>query len=296
VLLAVARDEARRRELRRRARSRGWDGDAERRFLATAPGPTPAPGGEPLVTVVLPVRQPAGRGAGRGGERRRAVLRRVGAGRRRRRLGRHDAGGARGAGRRRRAGPGGEPAALRRLRGPQRRDRRRAGAVGRVPRLRQHLGAALPARVLGALERRAGEGVRAHAVVDFGAGSPAARRYLAFEGGLDELLVLNHVDLNTLVASRALLDDAGGFDPRCAAGSTTTFAIRLAAGPALPPRCRSSASATTTRPATPRPRGRRQPDHADGVRPLAVRGPRQGAPGLGRPRRRPAGREPGRVT
>jgi O-antigen biosynthesis protein len=55
-------------------------------------------------------------------------------------------------------------------------------------------------------------GVRAaHAVVEMR--SPTGTRYLAHEGGRAELEVVNHIDLNTFVAELDLLRGVGGFDP-----------------------------------------------------------------------------------
>jgi glycosyltransferase involved in cell wall biosynthesis len=50
-----------------------------------------------------------------------------------------------------------------------------------------------------------------YSVVDAGPG--ITDRYLAFDGGLDHLLVKNHIDLNSLVADRELVVTSGGFDP-----------------------------------------------------------------------------------
>ena len=56
----------------------------------------------------------------------------------------------------------------------------------------------------------AASGARAgHAVVELRAGR--GRRWLAHEGGLGDLLVANHVDLNTLVVETALVREVGGF-------------------------------------------------------------------------------------
>ncbi len=55
------------------------------------------------------------------------------------------------------------------------------------------------------------EGLRAgYSVVD--AGPDVPQRFLAFRGGLDHLLVLNHIDLNAFVVERDLLRSCGGFD------------------------------------------------------------------------------------
>lgn len=50
-----------------------------------------------------------------------------------------------------------------------------------------------------------------YSVVD--AGPDVTDRYLAYRGGLDHLLVKNHIDLNSLVVDRELVMDVGGFDP-----------------------------------------------------------------------------------
>ena len=51
-----------------------------------------------------------------------------------------------------------------------------------------------------------------YSVVD--AGPDVPNRYLAYAGGLDHLLVKNHVDLNAFVVERDLVREAGGFDPQ----------------------------------------------------------------------------------
>jgi O-antigen biosynthesis protein len=56
------------------------------------------------------------------------------------------------------------------------------------------------------------QGLKAgYSVVD--AGPDITDRYLAYQGGLDHLLVKNHIDLNSLVVDRELAVEVGGFDP-----------------------------------------------------------------------------------
>lgn len=56
-----------------------------------------------------------------------------------------------------------------------------------------------------------GMGLRAaHCIVAFR--SHERTRYLAYEGDLEHLVVNNHIDLNSLVVERSLLQDVGGFD------------------------------------------------------------------------------------
>jgi glycosyltransferase involved in cell wall biosynthesis len=233
VLVAAVRDEARHRELRRPRRSDEWDAEAERRFLAGAAGPAWRPGDAPLVTVVLPVRNRP--------QAVRAAVASVVA----------------------QIHPGWElvvvddgsddatPEVLAELAAADERVQvvtlppsgvcaaRNAGiAAGRAPWVAflDSDNTWLPHFLhvmLGALERRAGDGVlAAHAVVDSGRLGPG--RWLAFEGGLDELLVLNHIDLNTLVVSRALLEEVGGFDPALRRWVDHDLAIRLARRTAIP--------------------------------------------------------------
>jgi GT2 family glycosyltransferase len=243
ALLAVARDDARRRQLRRPRRTGRWDAEAERRFLAAAPGPSWRPEDEPLVTVVLPVRN-------RPHAVRAAVASVVAQSFAGWELvvvddGSDDA----------------TPQVLAELAAADPRVRvvtlprdvgvgggeistgvcgaRNAGiAAGRAPWVAflDSDNAWVPHFLhvmLGALESRAADGVRAaHAVVDSGRAGPG--RWLAFEGGLDELLVLNHVDLNTLVAARALLDEIGGFDPALRRWVDHDLAIRVARRTAIP--------------------------------------------------------------
>ncbi|WP_205474246.1 glycosyltransferase [Nocardioides sp. SYSU D00038] len=52
--------------------------------------------------------------------------------------------------------------------------------------------------------------------------------YRAYEGGLADLLVVNHVDLNVLVVRRALALEVGGFDPALRRWVDHDFALRLA--------------------------------------------------------------------
>jgi glycosyltransferase involved in cell wall biosynthesis len=239
-MLAAAAAERHRRGLRRARRTARWDAAAERRFLAAAPGPPDAPdapdapGGRPLVTVVLPVRNRP--------EAVRAAVASVVA----------------------QTYGGWElvvvddgsddatPAVLAGLAAADPRVRvvtlppsgvcaaRNAGiAAGRAPWVAfldsdntwvPHFLHVMLGRLAGA---GATPGVRAaHAVVD--SGVPGPGRYLAFEGGLEELLVLNHVDLNTLVAERALLDEAGGFDESLRRWVDHDLAIRLARRTPLP--------------------------------------------------------------
>ncbi|MEO6822605.1 MAG: glycosyltransferase family 2 protein [Candidatus Nanopelagicales bacterium] len=57
-----------------------------------------------------------------------------------------------------------------------------------------------------------GLGLRAaYSIVEFR--SEEQTRYLAYEGDLEHLLVNNHIDLNSLVVERSLLQAVGGFDP-----------------------------------------------------------------------------------
>jgi glycosyltransferase involved in cell wall biosynthesis len=227
-MLGSATAERTRRALRRPRRTGDWDAEAERRFLATAAGPSSP--SAPLVTVVMPVRNrpDAVRAAVA------SVVAQTFAGWELVVVddGSDDA----------------TPGVLAELAATDPRVRvvtlhpsgvcaaRNAGiAAGRAPWVAfldsdntwvphfLHV-------MLGWLER---ERVRAaHAVVDSGRPGPA--RYLAFEGGLDELLVLNHVDLNTLVVDRALLDEAGGFDTRLRRWVDHDLAIRLARRTRLP--------------------------------------------------------------
>jgi glycosyltransferase involved in cell wall biosynthesis len=236
ALLAEARAEARRRALRRSRRTGEWDAAAERRLLAHATGPaspaspSPALPGTPPVTVVMPVRN-------RPDAVRAAVASVVAQTHRGWELVVVDDG-----------SDDGTPAVLAELAAADERVRvvtlppsgvsaaRNAGiAAGRAPRV-----AFLDSDntwvprflevILGAMD---GTGARAaHAVVD--AGTPGPGRYLAFEGGLDELLVLNHVDLNTLVVDRDLLDAVGGFDPALRRWVDHDLAIRLARRTAIP--------------------------------------------------------------
>lgn len=55
-----------------------------------------------------------------------------------------------------------------------------------------------------------------------------ATTYRAFAGGLRHLMILNHIDLNVLVVSRARALDAGGFDETMRRWVDHDFAIRIA--------------------------------------------------------------------
>ncbi|GAA6527747.1 glycosyltransferase [Intrasporangium sp. DVR] len=52
--------------------------------------------------------------------------------------------------------------------------------------------------------------------------------YRAHRGGLDDLLVRNHIDLNVLVARRSLVTEVGGFDEELRGGLAHDLAIRIA--------------------------------------------------------------------
>lgn len=52
--------------------------------------------------------------------------------------------------------------------------------------------------------------------------------YLAFEGGYEHLLVVNHIDQNVLVAERTALEEAGGFDQRLRRWVDHDLVLRLA--------------------------------------------------------------------
>ncbi|WP_192575836.1 glycosyltransferase [Agrococcus sediminis] len=54
-----------------------------------------------------------------------------------------------------------------------------------------------------------------------------AARYLAFEGGRDELLTKNHIDLNSLIVHRSLLERVGRFDESLRRWVDHDFALRL---------------------------------------------------------------------
>ena len=293
---------SRRRAAERRAAPRcagrgapaSWDAEAERRFLgdgraAAAPA---APSDAPLVTVVMPVRN-------RPDAVRAAVasvvaqtLRRLGARRRGRRLRRRDA---------RASSPSSPPptrgcAWLHRCRRPgvcaarNAGHRGRPGALGGVPRLGQHLGAALPARDArrgwSARGRRAGarrRRLRAAAARPLPGVRGRARRAARAQPRRPQHARRRAARCSTRSAASTW---------RCAAGSTTTSRSASPAG-RRSRSCRSSASATTT-PAGDEGAGSRITRHR--VRPLAVRRPRQGARRLGRAPARGRRAVPGRVT
>jgi len=57
---------------------------------------------------------------------------------------------------------------------------------------------------------------------------PDERRYRAFRGGRDHLMVLNHVDLNVLLVERSVLAESGGFDEGLRRWVDHDFALRVA--------------------------------------------------------------------
>lgn len=81
-----------------------------------------------------------------------------------------------------------------------------------------------------ALAAMYGEGTRAAyaAQVVIDEGSRPRERYRAYEGGLDHLLVMNHVDLNTLIVETDLAREVGGFDEALRRWVDHDFTIRLA--------------------------------------------------------------------
>ncbi|TDD73000.1 glycosyltransferase [Jiangella aurantiaca] len=78
-----------------------------------------------------------------------------------------------------------------------------------------------------AVKAMAGDGLRAvHAVLDHGPG--ASPRYLAFDGTHDHLLVKNHVNMISLVVERSLLTAIGGFDESLRRWVDHDLVIRIA--------------------------------------------------------------------
>ncbi|WP_158564375.1 glycosyltransferase [Jiangella anatolica] len=78
-----------------------------------------------------------------------------------------------------------------------------------------------------ALKAMNAEGLRAaHAVLD--RGPDTRRRYLAFDGTADHLLIKNHVNMISLVVEREVLDDIGGFDESLRRWVDHDLVIRIA--------------------------------------------------------------------
>ena len=65
-------------------------------------------------------------------------------------------------------------------------------------------------------------------------GEQQLQRYLAFDGGLDHLLVRNHIDLNGLVVRRDVAGDCGGFDEALRRWVDHDFVIRVATRTEVP--------------------------------------------------------------
>lgn len=59
--------------------------------------------------------------------------------------------------------------------------------------------------------------------------TPDERRFRAFRGGREHLMVVNHIDLNVLVVERSLLARTGGFDEGLRRWVDHDFALRIAA-------------------------------------------------------------------
>jgi len=76
-----------------------------------------------------------------------------------------------------------------------------------------------------------GQGLQAgHAIVDTGPDSSegADRRHLCFDGGLEHLLVRNHIDLNALMVRTSVVREIGGFDEELRRWVDHDLAIRIA--------------------------------------------------------------------